>query len=162
MATFYILRSEEDLAHHGIKGMKWGIRRYQNEDGTLTDSGKRRYLNKITKMSGKYEKLSAKSQKATAKANKYLTRGRVDNEKAAKMLTKVNDRQKKAARQLQKALKWYNKTTKKMSAQTLSDPEFKSFSQIGEKLMTEKRFMDQLATQSSMTMYYQLQLSKKK
>lgn len=31
------------LQHHGILGMKWGIRRYQNEDGTLTDAGKRRY-----------------------------------------------------------------------------------------------------------------------
>ena len=31
------------LAHHGILGMKWGIRRYQNKDGTLTESGKRHY-----------------------------------------------------------------------------------------------------------------------
>ena len=31
------------LAHHGIKGQKWGVRRYQNEDGTLTEEGKRRY-----------------------------------------------------------------------------------------------------------------------
>ena len=32
------------LVHYGIKGMKWGVRRYQNADGTLTDSGKKRYL----------------------------------------------------------------------------------------------------------------------
>lgn len=31
------------LAHHGIKGQKWGERRYQNEDGTLTPEGRRRY-----------------------------------------------------------------------------------------------------------------------
>lgn len=31
------------LAHHGIRGMKWGIRRFQNADGTLTDAGKRKY-----------------------------------------------------------------------------------------------------------------------
>ena len=30
------------LAHHGIKGQKWGVRRFQNEDGTLTDAGKAR------------------------------------------------------------------------------------------------------------------------
>lgn len=31
------------LIHHGIKGQKWGIRRFQNEDGTLTEDGKNRY-----------------------------------------------------------------------------------------------------------------------
>ena len=30
------------LAHYGIKGMKWGVRRYQNEDGSYTAAGKRR------------------------------------------------------------------------------------------------------------------------
>lgn len=32
-----------ELYHSGTKGMKWGIRRYQNPDGTLTEEGKRRY-----------------------------------------------------------------------------------------------------------------------
>ena len=31
------------IAHHGIIGMKWGVRRYQNKDGTLTNAGKKRY-----------------------------------------------------------------------------------------------------------------------
>jgi hypothetical protein len=34
---------ESSLTHHGIKGQKWGIRRFQNEDGTLTSAGKSRY-----------------------------------------------------------------------------------------------------------------------
>lgn len=32
-----------ELAHHGILGMKWGVRRYQNKDGSLTPAGKKRY-----------------------------------------------------------------------------------------------------------------------
>lgn len=34
---------EDYLYHHGIKGMKWGVRRYQNKDGSLTAKGKKRY-----------------------------------------------------------------------------------------------------------------------
>lgn len=33
---------ENNLQHHGIKGMHWGVRRYQNKDGSLTEAGKRR------------------------------------------------------------------------------------------------------------------------
>ena len=33
----------DELYHHGIKGQKWGVRRFQNEDGSLTPAGKRRY-----------------------------------------------------------------------------------------------------------------------
>lgn len=34
----------EYLCHHGAKGQRWGVRRYQNEDGTLTAAGRERYL----------------------------------------------------------------------------------------------------------------------
>lgn len=34
---------EYELYHHGIKGMKWGVRRYQNKTGGLTSAGKKRY-----------------------------------------------------------------------------------------------------------------------
>lgn len=40
---FTIKRDFDYLEHHGIKGQKWGVRRYQNEDGTLTEEGKKRY-----------------------------------------------------------------------------------------------------------------------
>ena len=34
-----------ELCHYGVKGMKWGVRRYQNKDGSLTPEGRRKYLN---------------------------------------------------------------------------------------------------------------------
>lgn len=37
------------LSHHGIKGQKWGVRRYQNYDGTLTSAGQRRVKKKFLK-----------------------------------------------------------------------------------------------------------------
>ena len=43
MKEYYIVRDNKYLEHHGIKGQKWGVRRYQNEDGTLTEEGKKRY-----------------------------------------------------------------------------------------------------------------------
>lgn len=50
------------IAHHGILGQKWGIRRYQNPDGTLTDAGKKRYksesVNNINNAKGLEKRLN--------------------------------------------------------------------------------------------------------
>ena len=44
----------KELYHHGIKGQKWGIRRYQNEDGTLTEAGRKRVTNHLGKIEPAY------------------------------------------------------------------------------------------------------------
>lgn len=46
-------RDYECLYHHGIKGQKWGVRRFQNADGTLTAKGQKRYGEKVTMHQGK-------------------------------------------------------------------------------------------------------------
>ena len=56
---YKILRPDE-LAHHGIKGMRWGVRRYQNKDGSLTPAGEKRRA----KLESKLDKLGGKKKTA--------------------------------------------------------------------------------------------------
>ncbi len=43
--------ASKSLSHHGIKGQKWGVRRFQNKDGSLTEEGKKRYSKDKTNQS---------------------------------------------------------------------------------------------------------------
>ncbi len=73
---------EDDiLCHHGILNMKWGVRRYQNADGSLTEAGKRRYAAKQTR---KEIKVEAKRQKTIAKAEEKRQKAIATAERKAK------------------------------------------------------------------------------
>ena len=58
--TTWICTRQNELTHHGIKGMKWGIRRFQNKDGSLTPAGRRRYDDGINDK--QYDKADVKKQ----------------------------------------------------------------------------------------------------
>lgn len=65
------LQYNSELRHFGIKGMHWGIRRFQNKDGTLTEAGKKRILEYRDDRSIQMEKAYAKDKKEWAELGGY-------------------------------------------------------------------------------------------
>lgn len=57
----------DELYHHGVLGQKWGVRRYQNPDGSLTSAGKRHYTKDL-------KKLETIQKKYDSAEKKYITR----------------------------------------------------------------------------------------
>lgn len=76
------------LMHHGIKGQRWGVRRYQNSDGTFTAVGKARYFNSDGSLNKAGQKAQAKYEykskrrdikKRYQEVNKEFNRKKADN-----------------------------------------------------------------------------------
>lgn len=79
---------DNELYHHGVMGMRWGIRRYQNKDGSLTPAGKKRYDKEMSKLKAE-EKVLKNKQKTQAKLDKLETkRKEIDALKKGKPIEK--------------------------------------------------------------------------
>ena len=98
---------DNELMHYGIKGQKWGVRRFQNEDGTLTPAGRKKYRQEIK-----------------AENKKAFEYGR-DATVAANAATYARNQQIKSRKKLDKALakdpEMLKKSTQKKYKRSLAD-----------------------------------------
>lgn len=124
------------LTHSGVKGMKWGVRRYQNKDGTLTAAGKKRYDRDIAENNAKKKDnrivIDGPDAKRWAREDTKRAKGVVDaSNDMVKELGKINNATARPKRQ-------------KLDLSKMSDQEMRN--QINRAVL-EKQYNDMFAPQ---------------
>ena len=123
------------LYHHGIKGQKWGVRRFQNKDGTYTEAGKRRMAKDLQKRLNKAEARTAQLYAGTNAQREATRHAAKEYEKA---MRKGNEE--KAKKWMERALssnkrmedldrKYYESVveTSKLMKRVKNDPNFVTY-----------------------------------
>lgn len=142
----------DELYHWGIKGMKWGVRRYQNSDGTLTDAGKKRYNAEADK--GDYNQTKAdgtrfkqtkkgKTEVLKADARRYA---REDDEALRSVVNETKGLTSNLKNLNEASIRRTKNNRPQMDLSKMSDKEMRD--QINRKLL-EKQYNDMFSPQKS-------------
>lgn len=121
------------ILHYGIPGMRWGVRRYQNSDGTLTDEGQRKYGDQVSKITkdfykgtfnpreNKYTRKAAEQKnKMSTKMSKRLQK----NAKAYKKFQSIVDNMESTPEEVQAAKSKYVESVNKIYTPTIRDKAY--------------------------------------
>ena len=164
-----------ELYHHGIKGMKWGVRRYQNKDGSLTPAGQKR-LNVAGSTNGSdRNKQIAKKVAAAAIMTASVSAAAVvyakNPEAANRVLSKVGNTTvsslKKSGSKITNAGKEYVKSAlkgvKDGFKEGVEEAPKKAVKSVvtGATLMTTKKLLDSLIGKEEAARYFQANNNKK-
>ena len=135
--------NERELVHYGIKGMKWGILRYQNADGTLTAAGRMRDRMTRKRNRKRAEKVLKGSSKTVKRRLSQITDedlrkavNRLQLERDYKTLTKPPDKHKRAK---EIATKWLETAGTKVLESAATNLGKKIFAETDSKRKVEKR-----------------------
>lgn len=118
----------EELYHHGVKGQRWGFRRYQNADGSLTPAGKKRYGTKAN-----FEKV----QKA-----KLVAKGKDPKTQREKAREKANARTEKELAKYRKKSGIKDEPETKQQKKTMKDFSNEELKAMTDRMTIEKNYID--------------------
>lgn len=150
MILYY--ETNNTLYHHGVKGMRWGVRRYQNKDGSLTAKGKKRYAKELYSEMEKNDSKLYRTDYRTAIKNKLASDKRVkeyvskNHMEYKKLLKEWNDTQDKIDEKYA-STDVYKRAYKK-AIKNGGDPKQKYFDDYVSELMSEDAEIKKLQSTS--------------
>ena len=152
MDSKYFLTANGEIYHAGIKGQKWGVRRYQNKDGTLTDAGKKRYAYEADK--GDYNETDEKGirYRTTKKGDTQYIKpeavryAREDDEAVRDVVNAAKGVTSSSKQLVDTSIRMTKNNRPKMDLSKMSDKEMRD--EINRALL-EKQYNDMFAPQKS-------------
>lgn len=149
---------EDELMHHGVKDMHWGIRRYQNPDGSLTPLGRKRlgYSIKVNRKTGAVEKMSRGERKIAAKKRSIA---KLKQEAKIKELKEAEKALKKKAHPSRKDRKKADELKKKRVealARARDNKRLASEDKLSSKKMTDAQLDERIARLTKEQKYQEL------